>query len=395
VGIEWSGTLELVELAGDTSIKFTSIKGGLTGHPIDGVCIIDDPIKGQREARSATIRKDTIAWWKTEARSRRHQGTSYVVMATRWHVADLTGYLTKEAGWQYLNFKAIAEPANDNGVDDLDAAGRILSDPLHRFPGESLSPRKPPEFFAEEQKDAFWWASMYQGQPRPDGGVVFQSPTTWVACGAEDDNGKRCGKPASLCGHNGPAQGYRVGWGVDLAYTAKTSAHFSVGIEGWMTVVRELGADGKMGNVHRLYVIDVQRKQVDAPAFTLTLKSMTAGKHGPMRFYCATSEQGGAQFVKQKISRLEIKLASADKLVRATPVSAAWNAGRVLVPESADWLEDFVDEVTAFTGVRDPVDDQVDALAALWDALLTGSTGQLPKTTGGTTRWDGSGGRGF
>lgn len=347
VGIECGGTLEMVSLAGETTIKFTSVKGGLTGSPIDGVCVIDDPIKGQREARSATIRRDTIAWWKTEARTRRHAGTSYVVMATRWHVDDLTGHLTKEEGWQYLNFKAIAEPENDN-ARDIDAEGRIVSDPNRRKPGEALCSRKPPSFFDEERKDAFWWASMYQGQPRPDGGVVFRGPTYY------DDL---------------PRQGYRIGWGVDLAYTAKTSANFSVGIEGWMTTEQVKGPDGKPAQRHTLYITDVQRKQVDAPSFTLTLKSMSAGKRGPMRWYCATSEKGAGQFVQQKVPSFEIKIASADKFVRATPVAAAWNDARVLVPRNAPWLDDFTDEVQAFTGVNDPQDDQVDALAALWDCL--------------------------
>ena len=93
-----------------------------------------------------------------------------------------------------------------------------------------------------------------------------------------------------------------------------------------------------------------------------------------MRWYCATSEKGAAQFVKQKIPTFEIKLATADKFVRSQPVASAWNDGDVLLPsEHAPGGDAFVgellEEVLAFTGVNDSVDDQVDALAALWDAL--------------------------
>ena len=348
-GIKCTGTLDMVELEGGTSIKFTSVKGSLTGHPIDGLCVIDDPIKGQRESRSPTIRRDTVTWWKTEARTRRHKGTSYITMATRWHVADLPGHLIANEGWTYLNFKAIAEPANDNGRNDLDSEGRIISDPLHRFPGEALSPLKPPDFFGEERKDLFWWASMYQGQPRPEGGVVFRAPTYYQLL---------------------PTNGFREGWGVDLAYTAKTSANYSVCLAGRMTRGPDKDDKGKL--ILRLYLTDCQRKQVDSPSFTLTLKSMTAGRRGPMRWYCATSEQGAGQFVKQKIPTFEIRIATADKFVRATPVAAAWNDGRVMVPREAPWLEDLLDEIEVFTGTNDPADDQVDALAALWDALAQG-----------------------
>lgn len=359
-GVKWTGTLDMLVLDGGTTIKFTSVEGSLTGAPIDGLCVIDDPIKGQRESRSPTLRRDLILWWKTEARARRHQGTSYIAMATRWHVADLTGHLINENGWRYLNFKAIAEPANDHGVTDLDAEGRVISDPLHRLPGQSLSPLKPPAFFDEERKDVFWWGSMYQGMPRPEGGVVFRAPTHYTQL---------------------PANGFRVGWGVDLAYTAKTSANYSVCIEGRMVVGSRKDNAGKP--LPELYITDVQRKQVDAPSFTLTLKTMTAGKRGPMRWYCATSEKGAGQFVQQKIPTFEVKLASADKFVRATPVAAAWNDGRVLVPQNAPWLEDFLDEIEVFTGVNDPTDDQVDALAALWDSL------SLPEWNANTFRMPG------
>src|SRR5690606_19836330 len=71
-GFRVSGTLDEVELrSGDgplTVVKFTSIDGSLTGFTIDGLCIVDDPIKGRKEARSATVRRNTIDWWKSVAR---------------------------------------------------------------------------------------------------------------------------------------------------------------------------------------------------------------------------------------------------------------------------------------------------------------------------------------
>jgi len=53
------------------------------------------------------------------------------------------------------------------------------------------------------------------------------------------------------------------------------------------------------------------------------------------------------------------------KLVRATPAIIRCEAGQVYLPESAPWKEDFVAELTQFTGddKQDAHDDQVDALA--------------------------------
>ena len=68
-------------------------------------------------------------------------------------------------------------------------------------------------------------------------------------------------------------------------------------------------------------------------------------------------------------------------LVRSTAVAAAWNDGRVVVPDTeflpAPWLPALLDEVLNFTGVSDLHDDQVDALAAGFDALNSDDLGGL------------------
>lgn len=60
---------------------------------------------------------------------------------------------------------------------------------------------------------------------------------------------------------------------------------------------------------------------------------------------------------------------SSDKYTRAQPVASAWNDGRVMVPSDAPWANSFVSEVLAFTGLGDPHDDQVDALAHAFNSL--------------------------
>lgn len=353
-----AGTLHKIEFAGGTAIKFTSVKGDLTGSPITGLCVIDDPIKDDRDARSATIRRDVIGWWKSVARTRRHAGTSYVVMSTRWHIDDLIGYLTKEERWKYLNFKTIAEPANDN---DTGPDGRILSDPIHRFPGESLWKRKPPEFFAEERTDAYWWAAMYQGQPRPIGGAVFGAPTFYA--------------PGDL-----PANGYRVAYGVDLAYRKGAANDYSVCVELW-AVTDDKRRDKDDRPITTFYVVDVLRKQVDAPSFTLSLKAKLTERRAQFYWYAAGTELGSADFIKSKnIPLVVLDPKGRDKLSRAQRTAELWNLGRILVPDVGDsddarwdWVPVFLDEMASFTGVNDPRDDQVDALVPAIDKLQRGN----------------------
>jgi predicted phage terminase large subunit-like protein len=350
-GFAPGGTLSMVELAFGTTVMFTSVKGALTGYPIDGVCVIDDPIEDYRSACSVIVRQDCIDWWKSNARTRRHPGTSYIVMATRWHVSDLTGYLTKEENFRYINLKAIAEPEHS---EDVDALGRVISDPLGRKEGEQLAAWKSKEFLAEDRgKNEYFWAAQFQGTPVALGSQLFVMP-------GEHD---LAGNPAGPTYYKSlPTSGYRGAYGLDLAYTAKTSADWSIIIEG-------------IAHGDKLYIVDVVRKQVDAPSFTLTLKAKQAKNPGwPMRWYAGGTEKGAADFIKRQNIRLKVLPPIGDKRVRAISVSAKWNAGDVLLPDpdiiDAPWLMPFLDVVTNFTGTGDAVDDDVDALSALHDQLF-------------------------
>jgi predicted phage terminase large subunit-like protein len=339
-GAQPTGPMSAIRLRNGTTVRFTSVNGSLTGFAVDGVCVIDDPIKDAVDAQSPTIRKRVVDFFDAVAWARRHPGTSFVVMATRWHPDDLSGVLVKR-GWPYINLKAIAEGAvNDDGA--------VATDPLGRKPGESLWHRKPPSFFDAARKNAYWWAALYQGEPRPRGGAVFSEPTYYSEL------------PAS----------HRGAYGLDLAYTAKTHADWSICVELWREPPATKGAPA------RFYVVDVQRKQVDATSFALTLKAVHTRRPHRMRWYAAGAEQGIADFLRDK-DRGRLPIVSppprGDKFVRATPVAAAWNAGRILLPEpdafDAPWLADFLDVVQNFTGVNDDHDDDVDALAAAFDEV--------------------------
>ncbi len=355
-GFAVQGTLKMMRLPGGTRIKFTSIDGALTGAPIDGVCVIDDPYKDENDARSPSHQKRVQRWWKGVARARRHPGTSFIVMATRWHVSDFTGYVTRELGWRYINLKAIAEPASNDDFDH--ETGRVLSDPLGRRKGESLAPFKPPEFFTEERKDRFTWSAMYQGEPRPDGGKIFAEPGTIET----DENGKE--RTLGPGFYTELPKEYRAGaFGIDLAYTKDTHADWSVLIEG-------IAAGGK------LYLVDMVEKQVEGDAFVLTLKAKSSARPGwPMRWYHGGGgEKGVASFIRRQGIAIKAIPAVSDKRVRALPFAAGWNAGDVMLPDpaviKAPWVPRLLQLFADFTGDGDEVDDHVDAGAALYDQLM-------------------------
>ena len=328
-GVKYEGNLGLWGTREGGSIRFTGIGGGLTGRPVDGLMMVDDAVKNDEEAESAARRESTDAWFRSVALTRRHPGSSVLVVQTRWHVDDLAGRLIAR-GWDNINL-----PAIDREGRALWEAGRPLS------------------FLRAQQADLgpYHWESLYQGEPRPKGSQLF----------------------ADIGTYDRLPDKYRVAIGVDLAYSAKTSADWSIAVvlcefDGWW------------------YVVDVIRRQVRADDFADELKLLARTHVGaPMRWYCSTTEMGSADLLHKMGVPIAGELAKADKFIRAQPVAAAWKRGRVLVPKSAPWLKEFMRVLKNFTGVNDPEDDDVDALAAAFDLLPAREVPKLPER--GSAEW--------
>ena len=341
-GVKCAGTLEQLILPGGGQCLFTSIDGGITGEPVDGVVFIDDPFKNRREADSKTRREAVESAYREAIETRVHPGASIFVLATRWHPQDLSGTLIAE-GWEYINLPALAE--NDN-------------DPNGRAPGEPLFPKMwPLEALLKKKAKVldFAWAALYQGRPRPKGGKIFHDAHYYQQL---------------------PTKRYRGAYGIDLAYTASTSADWSICLELWRE--EPVQEDGEP----LFYVVQVDRAQVEAPAFALTLKSRhTRRETWPMLWRASGTEKGSASFLQQQDIPIEVRQPLGDKLVSATDVAAAWNAGRVLVPDpehfpgSEEWVEPFIDVVTNFTGLGKEIDDDVDALGNAYELLKADDAG--------------------
>lgn len=316
-----------------THIKFTSIGGALTGFPIDkdGALIVDDPFKDDEEARSALRRETIWNWFCKVGLTRVHPGGSVFVMATRWHEDDLSGRIVKQWNWPYLNLQALCD--NEQ------------TDPMGRRLGEALWPEMRSSAFLEEQRqrNPIAFSALYQGLPRPKGGALFEPEPPRF-----DELPK--GRP------------FRVAYGADLAYSKRTQAD-------WSVLVRLIECDG------RYYVTGVFRRQLRAPEFIQQSRLFRQERAGKIRWYGSSIEVNGvAEFVKERLPELNAIVAKGDKFQRAQSVAESWNLGNVLVPSPespyyGDWVADFLDEVTTFSGVDDPHDDQVDALAAGFDEL--------------------------
>lgn len=306
----------------------------LTGQGVSGLLVVDDAFKGREDADSQLVRNKVWEWFGQVAFTRL-EGASVIVVGTRWHSDDLIGRLEASGEWEVLNLPAIAE-------DD---------DPLGRAPGQALWPDRYPidELEAIRRQIGEWsFAALYEGRPRPRGTAVFGEPSyfepaTWTPSGA------------------------RVIIGADPAASERTSADYSVAV----VLAVEGRADRAIGRV-----LDVYRGQVTIPAFAAELRRLSSKWWNAA---IAVEAVGGFKAVPQLLRTVdpllritEVKIRG-DKFQRAQAAAASWNDGRLLVPTAAPWLSAFLDEVAAFTGVRDRHDDQVDALAHAWNALHAGT----------------------
>jgi len=325
-GVVTEGGKAHFETAQGGFLHSCGIDGGITGTPADGIIVLDDLIKNAKEARSATVRNSKMEDLRMSVLTRAHPGVSVLLIATRWDPKDPSGQLIEE-GWEVVNLTAIAE--------ENDILGREI--------GTALAPEiRPIDFLLAQKREILDgpFAAMYQGRPRPRGGTVFHEAHYYTALPTE----------------------FVAGFGVDLAYTAKTTADKSVCLE--MLRV-ETGDPARP----KFYVTACDIAQVEAPAFTLTLKARTTRRPGAKMLWRASgTERGSAQFIRQQGIPLLVENPPGDKFVSNTAVAAAWNDGRVLLPdpdtfpEASRWLIPLLASVGDFTGTGDEDDDIVDAM---------------------------------
>lgn len=318
-------------------LRAAGVGGSITGRGAD-LLILDDPHSNYQEAHSKTQRDHIWDWWRAVALTRLEPGGATIIVSTRWHEDDLVGRVlrtAKETGekWTVLRMPALAEEGN-------------LNDPTNRKPGEALwRERYPEEKLHEIQKTvgAYFWAAIYQQNPQPmEGGLFKREQFRYFT---EDAEFFILHRPEGI---------HRVRkiecWSfqtVDLAASTKETADYFV-IATWVVTP---GRD--------LLLEDVLRVRAEGPDQRALMQ------RAYMRYKPAFIgiERTGYQltFVQEMCrSGLPVKelVADRDKVARALPMAARYEAGTVYHKQDAAWLGDYEDELLHFP--QGEHDDQVD-----------------------------------
>lgn len=322
--------------------------GGLTGQSALKVAWVCDPYKNRAEAESVTISRAIAEQLSGTVMTRRHPETSVVVEHTRWTTTDVIAHLS-----------TLLEPLKRAGVDvltvNLPCVDPDTGDPRITFGGRDRAYYDAQRALVSEHD---WWA-LYMGAPRPREGKLFRGAFTYE---------HRPGR-------------YAIAIGMDLAYSAKASADWSVAL----VLARDL--DVPEGERPRYYVLDVRRRRCTVTEWVDELRALRL-MYPSAGVYMRTGGQEAALLDTLRATHglsVTHEPTRGDKLQNALPVSDEWRAGRVLVPASAAWdVSGFVGRVLDFSGQSaSETDDEIDAMVTAYRAL---SQGGAAVTAGDVTR---------
>lgn len=318
-----------------------TIKGAVTGESLD-IGIIDDPLRDRKEANSELVRDNIWEWYTDAFLTRFHKDAPLLMILTRWHIDDLAGrILEKEKNVDYVRFPAIAE--KDEGW---------------RKEGEALFEEWKPLSFLLERKSVTPtanWEALYQQNPIIAGGEMFR-----------DEWWQYYDQSTPL-----PEFEYRIIY-ADTAQKVKEHNDYSV-FQCW--------------GYHqgKIYLLDMLRGKWEAPDLLVKAKEFWQKHRDPtnrgyLRAFKVEDKASGTGLIQQLQRNGGVPVVGiprgTDKVSRANDVIPQVQAGNVILPANAPWLDDMMAELTAFpNGVHD---DTVDPLMdAITDMLMSGGVNWL------------------
>lgn len=311
------------------------IMGGVTGNRAHGI-VIDDPIKGRKQADSQTVRDGTYAAYEDDLLTRLIPGGWVVIINTRWNEDDPCGRILPE-NWSGESGDILCRDGNTWRVLCLQAECQSATDPLRREIGAMLWP----EWFDRKHWEQFrlnrrTWSSLYQQRPAPDDGILFR----------KDD----------MAHYEVAPRGLRIIGGSDYAVTPDGGDWTELGIMG-------IGPNGER------YLLDWWRGQVGSEKWIEQQIDMIV-RWKPLAWFAETGPirraiEGRLRqrlIEREAACRLEWQPSIGDKATGAQAIIAVAGMGLLFWPRAA-WVPELQRQCLVFPAGKP--DDGPDCLGQL------------------------------
>lgn len=315
------------------------------GILVHNCLIIDDPVRNAEDARSKTVQDKTWDWFTSTAYTRLEPGGAIIVIQTRWSDEDLSGRIMEQESsldpdirdpypWVHLNLPAIAE----------------YDEPPYRQRGEALWPERFDIDALQGIKNnisPYWWASLYQGSPTPDDGMIYRKAGEryWY----QGENCYRLKQSDGTYREVSMDACFRF-ITVDLAVSEKQTSDYTV-MSTWA------GTPTK-----DLILLDCVRSHMTAPEKIPTMQRL---KDRWQASYLAIEKFGyqletvqNARFAGLPVHEIAPK---GDKVAKSWEAAAKWESGQVYMPSNTAFVEELLMELYAFPNGKH--DDFADTLS--------------------------------
>jgi predicted phage terminase large subunit-like protein len=336
-----------VELAVDTAaasmwdIRYHA--GGMealgSGSSVQGrganLLIMDDLVAGYEMASNPLLLHRQWEWFLTDVYPRLEPGASAIILNTRWALDDMIGMIKKAQSEEglFLDWESVNFPAISTGVND----------PLGRPAGEALFPERFPvkrleaikKHMMAQGQDEGYWEALYQGNPVAPRGTIVD--INWIQRYEHSDI---------------PGPGERDKWEM-LVISADTASK--------ETELADFTVIGIWGVLNSQYfLLNIIREKMPWPELVTTCKTLQ-GVYRP-DFFLVEDKGSGISLIQemrqdQMYNVWPMNPGSENKVIRLQAETPVLRAGKVWVPKSAPWVDEFLLELRAFPrGRRDQAD---------------------------------------
>lgn len=318
------------------AMAFTSTTGG-RGDRV----LLDDPLSADEANSPADLEHAERTFLEALPTRVNNDQSAIVVIMQRLHERDTSGIiLTKELGYDHLCLPMEFEP-------DRKCYTSIGFEDPRTEDGELLFPERYPREYVDELKrtlGSYASAGQLQQRPSPRGGGIFRDEW-WQYYG-------RVPELDWVCIY------------VDTAQKTKEQNDFTV-FEAW--------GKTKKG---KACLLDLHRGKWEAPDLVRMAKSFYnkhKKAHGvPLRAMKVEDKVSGTGLIqtlkREGYAVLPIQR-DRDKVSRAYDTAPHVEAGNVLLPQNAEWLNDFLREASQFPAAAH--DDQIDPMMDAVSDMLT------------------------